>query len=120
MQGIEFLTSTQVATKWAFNWNAFWITSGIIFGICFIVGIFYWASDQCEWGIIPALSVLGIIIGSIVGVGMGQHFEKPLAYETYYKVTISEEVSLKDFYEYYKVIGQDGKIFTIKEKDNNE
>lgn len=120
MQGIEVLTTIQVATEFIFNWNAFWITSGIFFGIGFIVGIFYWASDQCEWVIIPILSVLCIIIGSIVGVGMGEEFKKPIAYETHYKVTISEEVSLKDFYEYYDVIEQDGKIFTIREKDNNE
>ena len=71
MQGIEILTSAQVATEFIFNWNAFWITSGIFFGTGFIVGIFCWTSDQCEWGIIPTLSIISIIIGSIVGVGIG-------------------------------------------------
>ena len=120
MQGIEFLTSTQVATEWAFNWTGFWWTLGIIFGVCLIISIWYVVSDQCEWGIIPALSITGIIIGSIGGTGIGKAAENPIAYETHYKVTISEEVSLKDFYEYYDVVEQDGKIFTIREKDNNE
>jgi hypothetical protein len=120
MQGIEFLTSTQVATEWAFNWTVFWWVLGVIFGVCLIISIYYVVSDQCEWGIIPLLSFLGIMIGSLVGILFGKSDAEPIAYETHYKVTISEEVSLKDFYECYDVVEQDGKIFTIREKDNNE
>ena len=120
MQGIEILTTTEVATEWAFNWAGFWWTLGIIFGVCLIVSIGYVVSGQCDWGLIPALSIVGIVLGSIIGAGFGKSAAEPIAYETHYKVTISEEVSLKDFYEYYDVVEQDGKIFTIREKDNNE
>ena len=120
MQGIEILTSAQVATEWAFNWTGFWWILGIIFGACLIISIWYFVSDLCEWGVIPALSITGIVLGSIFGAGFGKSTAEPIAYETQYKVTISEEISLKDFYEHYEILEQDGKIFTIREKDNNE
>ena len=37
---------------------------------------------------------------------------------TEYKVTISNEVKLKEFNEKYEIIDQDGEIYTIVEKDN--
>ena len=120
MQGIKVLATIQVATEWAFNWTVFWWILGIIFGVCLIISVWYFVSAQCEWEIIPALSITGIVLGSIMGTIFGGVKVEPIAYKTYYKVTISEEVSLKDFYEYYDVVEQDGKIFTIKEKDNNE
>lgn len=118
MQGIEVLTTIQVATEWAFNWTVFWWTLGIIFGVSLIISIWYFVSEQYDWGIIPTLSITGIVLGSMVGALVGFVAEEPITYETHYKVTISEEVSLKEFYEYYDVVEQDGKIFTIREKTN--
>jgi hypothetical protein len=120
MTGVEILTSAQVAAEWAFSWTAFWIISGLAFGICLIAGIWYTITDQCDWVIIPALSVTGIIFGSMFGAGVGKVCEIPVAYETQYKVTISDEVSMTEFLERYEVIDQDGKIFTVKEKTNEE
>ena len=37
--------------------------------------------------------------------------------DTEYKVTISDEVSMTEFYEKYEVVEQSGKIFTVKERD---
>ena len=37
--------------------------------------------------------------------------------DTKYKVTISDEVSMTEFYEKYEVIEQNGQIFTVREKD---
>ena len=118
MNGVEILTSAQVATEWAFNWTVFWITLGVVFGICLIMGIWYVATGQCEWGLIPCLSIVGIIFGSISGMGIGQVSEIPIAHETQYQVTISDEVSMTEFYEHYEMIDQDGKIFTVREKTN--
>ena len=38
------------------------------------------------------------------------------AYDTEYKVTISDDVSMNEFMEKYKIIDQDGKIYTIRER----
>ena len=35
---------------------------------------------------------------------------------TYYQVTISEDVKFSEFQEKYKIIKQDGKIFTVEER----
>ena len=118
MQGVEILTSAQVATEWSFNWCIFWIILGIVFGICLIISIWYVITDQCDWGIIPALSIAGIILGSIFGAGFGKITEIPVLYETQYKVTISDEVPMTEFLEHYEVIEQDEKIFTVREKTN--
>lgn len=118
MNGVEILTSAQVATEWVFNWSAFWITLGLTFGVCLIAGIWYTVTDQCDWVIIPSISIVSIIFGSMFGAGIGKATEIPTTYETQYKVTISDEVSMAEFYEHYEVIEQDGKIFTVREKTN--
>ena len=118
MQGVEILTTSQVATGWAFDWTAFWITFGMILGICTIVGIYYTLTDLCEWYIIPVLFIFGIVLGIPCGYGLGDECKVPINYETQYKVTISDEVTMTDFYEHYEVIDQDGKIFTVREKTN--
>ena len=118
MQGIEILTSAQVATEWAFNWTAFWIAWGIICAICTIVGIYYTITDQCEWPVIPVFFIAGAIIGSLGGWILGNVAYIPTAHETQYKITISDEVPMADFYKHYEVIDQDGKIFTVREKTN--
>lgn len=117
MTGIEILTSAQVVSEAAFNLTAFWITFGIVFGIFVIVGIGEWIFDVCEWAVIPAFAVLGLFASGLLGAMSGAIFEIPTAYETEYKVTISDEVSMNDFYERYEVIDQDGKIFTVRERE---
>ena len=38
-------------------------------------------------------------------------------YETQYKVTISDEVKMDEFCEKYEIIEQDGKIYTVRERN---
>lgn len=116
MKGIEILTSAQVATEWGYCWTAFWITSSIIFVVFTVVGIWETVIDSVDVGIIPILSIVGIILGVLFGGASGAVFEKPTAYETQYKITISKDVSMTEFYEHYEVIEIDGKIFTVREK----
>ena len=119
MQGVEILTSAQVAIEWSFNWLIFWIVFGAALGVCLISSIWYVITDQCDWVIIPVVSIAGIILGSMFGAGLGKITEIPADYETQYKVTISDEVSMTEFYEHYEVIDQDGKIFIVREKSND-
>lgn len=116
MIGVEILTSSEVAVEWAFNWTLFWIVGGIILVIFTIVGIWFWANDVCDWGVIPILFIVGMVFGILFGCMVGNGISKPIEYTTEYKVTISDEVLMTEFYEHYKVISQDGKIFTVREK----
>lgn len=117
MTGVEILTSAQVVTETVSNIGLSAIVGCGILIICIIIGISIAIWDG-EVGIFIAFLALGLIVGLIEFTGIMGITEKPMAYETQYKVTISDEVSLNDFYEHYEVIDQDGKIFTVREKTN--
>lgn len=81
--------------------------------ICAIVGF---AIDLCN-----DLSdgIFGTITGGLVGV-----FAYAIIFQCIfpikfikYKVTVSEEVSMTEFFERYEIIDVDGAIYTIREKE---
>lgn len=115
-QGIEFLASQEIITKYAFNWLPFWIVFGIIFGTTLTLGIVSVINDECEWPVIPALGTVGLIFGLFFGAAIGDELAKPIEYTTEYKVIVEDNVSLAEFYECYEVVGQEGKIFTVRER----
>ena len=115
MTGVEILASSEVAIEYTFNWAAFGIAYGVIFAVFVAFGIFMTVRyDELIQMLIGV--VLGLIIGGIFSPIIGFVLVKPSKYETEYKVTISEEVSMTEFYEHYEVIEQDGKIFTVRER----
>lgn len=61
------------------------------------------------------MTIVGIILGGMSGTAAGEIYEIPTNYEIHYKVTISDEVLMTEFYEHYEVIEQEGKIFTVRE-----
>jgi hypothetical protein len=117
MQGVEILTSTQVISTTTVNGTVFFISVVIVLGACVLIGV----RDMLDiFDIIP-YCIFGLIFGCLFGLFMGGViFPEATNYETQYKVTISEEVSMTEFYNRYEVIDQDGKIFTVKEKDSEE
>jgi energy-coupling factor transporter transmembrane protein EcfT len=119
MNGVEILTSLQVVTEHTFNLTAFWFIGAIFVAAGIVAGIIDYLKHR-EILALVCYIVLGIFIGLLFGVTSGTFSATPSAYETQYKVTISDEVSMNDFYEHYEVIDQDGKIFTVRERDNNE
>ena len=48
---------------------------------------------------------------------MGTVTRTPEKYETQYKVTISDEVSFNEFMDKYEILDQEGKIYTVKERE---
>jgi hypothetical protein len=115
MNGVEILTSAQVATEFAFNWTAFWIMTGIISALLFLFSLAYIADDIGVFTVVVSF-IVSLMLGSLIGVFAGKIGEIPITHETQYKVTVSDEVPMADFYEHYEVIDQDGKIFTVREK----
>ena len=103
MIGVEILTSAQVVAETAFNWNAFWITFGIICGIFTILGIVLVITNDQDWTTI----LLSLLLGAALGTAIGG---------SQYEVTISDEVSATKFLEHYEVVDQNGRIFTVREK----
>jgi hypothetical protein len=116
MQGVEILASSQFVTEWATDWTAFGITALIIFVIFVFIGVFKYQTTY-DVSDIVSYSVVGVVLGLLGGVMIGYILlSTPAAHETQYKITISDEVSMTEFYEHYEVIDQDGKIFTVREK----
>lgn len=120
IDGLEILSETEVPTATALNPLAFWAFIVIFFTAAVA---FCWIEIQpTKFGgwfgsivVVILITLLGCAFGYIIGMSTG----KPTDFETHYKVLISDEVSMNEFYNKYEIIEQDGKIFEIKEKKND-
>ncbi len=122
MNGVEILSQAEVATSTAFNWTAFWVSIGVTFLFGFICVLIYQFKDYgcVDWSDVGEGIVFGSLMGcfgAIIGLGLGFGLSKPTEFETQYKVIISDEVSMNEFLEQYEIIDQEGKIYTVREKE---
>ena len=117
MNGVEILSSAEVASEFAFNWMWFWIGFGIILGISVVMDSVYVFQGEIEWWFTLVCLVIGIIGGALCGVIIGNVGKTPTAYETHYKVTIDDSVSMNEFLDKYEILDQEGKIYTVKERE---
>jgi ABC-type enterochelin transport system permease subunit len=115
MTGVEILSSTEVVTAYSHP-DAGAITVAVIFGAFFFSSILLWLSSDLDALIVLVGAILGFVFGMIGGYIAENILIKPIEYETHYKVTISDEVSMNEFNEKYEILEQDGKIFTIRER----
>lgn len=116
MTGVEILATHQVAIDFQCDIRYFWLGAivgailGFIVCVASIVGDFGWSSAL----------IGGVIAAAIVGLALGvvayAAFEQPTEYETQYKVTIDESVSMQEFLDHYEIIQFEGKILTVREK----
>lgn len=109
MNGVEILTSSQVGVGFNFNWIVFVIIF-VFITIIMCTSVYY---DIGDW---KAGIPIGMAMGLFFGILIGLFLSTPSYYETQYQVTISDEVSVNEFYEKYEVVKQDGKIFTVRER----
>lgn len=117
MTGVEILAIEEVSMTFAFDWMTFWIILivGGFFCILFsiIIGM---CNDDIACGIVFA--GVAICLCSIIAFVCGDTSKEcPSEYETHYKVIISDEVPMNEFIEKYEIIDQEGKIYTVKERD---
>ena len=117
MKGIEILATEKIATEYTFSCEWFFITIGVFLGIGLLASVFINLIIGEDW----AFSlIIGIIVGLFVGVVAGFDTASkatPVAYTNQYKVTISDEVLMNEFNEKYEIIDQEGKIYTIRERE---
>jgi hypothetical protein len=122
MTGVEILTIEQVATEFGFSWAGFWV-GGVLIGLIFAL-VFWGFAEYSYFG--TGSTIATVIIGFLLGMGcfgtMIGFFvnDTPTAYETQYKVTISDDVPMSEFLEHYEIVGQDGKIFIVREVEQND
>ena len=110
MTGVEVLAIGEGATGFEPNLPTFMFV--IIF--C-VVGSIILSSKNKEYG-------LGAIIGLFVGVAAGFIAAVVIGiveieYYPTYKVTISDEVSMNEFMSRYEILEQEGKIYTVVERN---
>lgn len=112
MQGVEILDITH---KYACLTNPIWaLILCIVAIIICIAGICTIGNDRVQKILISLTIPLTVgIIACLVGASI----ETDKIIDTKIKVIISEEVSMTEFYEQYDVIEQEGKIFTVREKE---
>lgn len=119
MTGIEILASQKVATDWAYDWAVFWITACVVMMIFVAIGILV-AIQECNVVYFFIIFLFGTILSFLGGCGAASITGTPIAYETQYKVTISDEVSMNEFLDKYEIVDQEDKIYTIREKNLND
>lgn len=117
MEGVEILSEKVVYVFEYQSW-VFWLIVGICAAIGFVIGGVTGGGDF-DFGdafilLIPFI-VLGIILGCLGLLATAKPTEEVEYIEQ--KVTVSDEVSMNEFYEKYYVIEQEGKIYTVRERE---
>lgn len=115
MNGVEILVIEEVVTKYNFNWKWFLIVAGIVLAIFVAVGILISISSS-DWNQLLVGVIAGLIFGGIFGSVFGAVERIPSEYETQYKITISDEVSMNDFIDRYEIVEQNGRLYTVRER----
>lgn len=117
MTGVEILAMQEVTVATAFCWPAFWITFGVILAGLIAMALLIKLNGCEEEGVLITCIIAGLILGTMLGAMVGGIFSEPTEYETEYKVTIDDTVSMNEFLERYEIIDQEGKIYTVREKN---
>lgn len=118
MTGVEILATSEIVSASEFNWITFWIATGIIVGAMTLIGILTSATSYDATDLFVCIS-FGVLFGPLFGLLVGSGTSTPTEYKTHYKVIISDEVSMNDFLERYEIIDQEGKIYTVRERDGD-
>ena len=119
MTGVEILNVTEhTIMESAWSWQmCFGLFIGF-FGLCMLIGIIQGFRDNdIEAGI-----KAGLITGLIFAL-LGSPFftalcsKEEVGKEYHYKVIIDDSVSMNEFLDKYEILDQEGKIYTVKERE---
>ena len=108
MTGIEILSSTAVTT-----WPAWTAVVAFVVAAIVTLAATLW-SDNVFFGLVAGIFAF-LLCATIFGVGGVGEYETG---EYIYKVTIDDSVSMNEFLDKYEIIDQEGKIYTVKEKES--
>lgn len=114
MNGVEVLAVGEMGVGAAFNWPI-GIIGGILLGV--LMALYSAFQDDGDW---PLGIIMGVGSAILFCVMLGNAYPNPTHTVPVYKVSISAETKMEEFLDKYEIIEQDGKIFTVKEKDNND
>lgn len=111
MEGVTILAQEAVRDFhfWHFIGGTFVLTM-----LFFVITIMAFDIDEVSNMVIAIFLCIVISLGG--GFVIERFAHNPIPQ---YKVLISEEVSMVEFYEKYEIIDQEDLIFTVREKDQN-
>lgn len=119
MNGVEILNITEHAImEHTWSWR---MCLGLFIGItcvCVLIGFFQGLSE-CDAG---RGVIAGLIVGLICALILSPILtallaKKEVGKEYHYKVTIDDSVSMNEFLDKYDILDQEGKIYTVKERE---
>lgn len=111
MNGVEILSSETIYNTIL---PEYCIGIGLGFGIIFAtLCVVCLTNEKYLVTIIPAL----FIVVSVVIATLGGTYSKTDIRYIEYKVTIDDSVSMNEFLDKYEILDQEGKIYTVKEKE---
>ena len=111
MNGVEILNSETIYETFLPVW---WILVAMIVGfVCLMMTIYF----AVEGKILPCILFIILVVGcSILFVCACVPNENSI-HHTEYKVTIDDSVSMNEFLDKYEILDQEGKIYTVKERE---
>ena len=111
MNGVEILSSETIYNTILPEWC---IALGFILGVAFIMAtIFTFLDGYNTLGCICLIAMFA----SIIVAGLGGSKSKTDINHIEYKVTIDDSVSMNEFLDKYEILDQEGKIYTVKERE---
>lgn len=110
MTGIEILAKEPIYELWN---GAFYIAIGLLV-MSVVIGVIMIIKLGCADGLV--LIFVCICVSCIIFTSIGMLTQQPT--ERYkYKVTIDDSVNFNEFSEKYEIVDQEGKIYTIQERE---
>lgn len=111
MTGVEILSSETIYNTILPEWC---LALGLILGIGFFMAALFSLLDN--YGILGGICMV-LMIASIVVACLGGSESKADISHIEYKVTIDDSVSMNEFLDKYEILDQEGKIYTVKERE---
>ena len=117
MNGVEILSSETIYQTEVFWWPLIVIPIiGLLIGL--ILSIVTWVKDGFDEQFILltiGLTVACFVLGFVLTIAT-EHETDTIDYIEY-KVTVDDSVSMNEFLDKYKILDQEGKIYTVKERE---
>ena len=117
MNGVEILSTTTIYET-EFNWWLIIVCVGVGLGVSIFKCIQERMKNNFDSTDIAA-SFIVIALCTLLGfalVGITKHDTDTIDYIEY-KVTIDDSVSMNEFIDKYEILDQEGKIYTVKERE---
>lgn len=112
MTGVSILTSKEIYNTILPEWC---IGIGVMLTFVFVMMTIYFTGEK---KLFQDLICIVLTLCSVGMVIMGNTDNKNSIDYIEYKVTIDDSVSMTEFMDKYEILDQEGKIYTVKEREN--